>query len=157
MIPLSVAIRVQRSVVDRRHRAVARTALYLSLVVTGGVGLGLVAWLDRNPALESGERWILTDYLHRPEVLLLQHYVQIDTSISTGSELRGAEFLAAQLATAGIHAEIERVGAHHVNLYARVEGADPHPLVLHNHIDVTDVDPKEWFSPPFEARIDLPW
>ena len=29
--------------------------------------------------------------------------------------------------------------------------------MLHNHIDVSAADPKEWFSPPFEARIDGPW
>ncbi len=29
--------------------------------------------------------------------------------------------------------------------------------MLHNHIDVAAVEPKDWFSPPFEARIELPW
>src|SRR5262249_5202283 len=56
-----------------------------------------------------------------------------------------------------IPSEIEVLGNQHANLYAWLEGADKHPLVLHNHIDVESVDPKEWFSPPFEAKIEVPW
>jgi acetylornithine deacetylase/succinyl-diaminopimelate desuccinylase-like protein len=129
----------------------------LSLLVTAAAGFEMVALLNRNPSMGSGERWILSDYAHLPEVKLLQQYVQIDTSAATGNEVRGAEFLAAQLATAGIASEIEHIDGRHASLYARVEGADPHALVLHHHIDVKDVDPKEWFSPPFEARLELPW
>jgi carboxypeptidase PM20D1 len=146
-----------RSSFERRRRAVARISLYGSLLITAAVGAGLVSLLHHTPRRDHDERWVETDYAHLPEVELLQRYVQIDTSASTGSEVRGAEFLAAQLSAAGIPSHIERLDGHHANLYARLEGADPHPLVLHNHIDVKDVDPKEWFSPPFEARIDLPW
>ena len=49
------------------------------------------------------------------------------------------------------------MGPRKANLYAWLVGKDSRPLVLHNHIDVSAVDPKEWFSPPFEARIQLPW
>jgi acetylornithine deacetylase/succinyl-diaminopimelate desuccinylase-like protein len=103
------------------------------------------------------EQWINRDYLNLPEVKLLQQYVRIDTSETTGDEMAGAEFLARQFKAAGIPYRIERVGPRKANLYAWLVGKDSRPLVLHNHIDVSAVDPKEWFSPPFEARIQLPW
>ncbi|RPH57791.1 M20/M25/M40 family metallo-hydrolase, partial [bacterium] len=80
-----------------------------------------------------------------------------DTSETTGDEIAGARFLAARLEAAGIPARIEIVGDRKANLYALLEGKDPRPLVLHNHIDVSSVDPEEWSFPPFEGRIDLPW
>jgi len=144
---------------ERRRRFAARVALYGSLVL---VSLALVAgivWFlasqstDRQP----GQEWAKVDYANLPEIKLLQQYVQIDTSERTGNEITGARFLAARLAEAGIPSEIEVLGTKHANLYARLEGADPHPLVLHNHIDVESVDPKEWISPPFEAKIEVPW
>jgi acetylornithine deacetylase/succinyl-diaminopimelate desuccinylase-like protein len=138
------------------RRLASRIALYASLTLTVVLGAGLVAVIDRPASSNEAERWLAIDYPRLPEVRLLQRYVQIDTSEATGDELRGARFLAAQLEAAGIHPTIETVGRHAL-LYARVDGLDPHPLVLHNHIDVSDVDPKQWFSPPFEARIELPW
>ena len=141
---------------EQRRRMASRVALYCSLAITVAAGFALVAVIDRPATTGEAERWITLDYPHMPEVQLLQRYVQIDTSAKTGDELRGARFLAAQLAAAGIQATIETVGRHAL-LYARVEGRDPHPLVLHNHIDVSDVDERQWFSPPFAAKIDLPW
>jgi acetylornithine deacetylase/succinyl-diaminopimelate desuccinylase-like protein len=144
------------SPLERQRRIVARVALYGSLALAVALGIGLVAFLHHTAASSLNAAWERVDYAHLPEVQLLQRYVQIDTSARTGSELAGARFLAAQLAAADIPAQIETVGKHAI-LYARLEGSDPHALVLHNHIDVTDVDPKEWFSPAFEARIELPW
>jgi acetylornithine deacetylase/succinyl-diaminopimelate desuccinylase-like protein len=138
-------------------RRASRLALYGSVLLVLGVTWLLVATLDRPLATEETERWVFTDFLHDPAVLMLQHYVQIDTSEATGNEVAGARFLAAQLAAAGIPAEIEVIGGRHANLYARLDGADPHPLVLHNHIDVADVDLREWINPPFAGRIELPW
>ena len=103
------------------------------------------------------QRWAERDYYSLPEVKLLQEYVRIDTSDATGDELAGARFLARQFQAAGIPTRIEMVGPRKANLYAWLDGKDPHPLVLHNHIDVSPADPKEWFSPPFAAKIDLPW
>ena len=144
---------------ERRRRFAARVALYGSLVV---VSLALAAgraWLLAFLASgrQRGQEWASVDYASLPEVRLLQKYVQIDTSERTGNEITGARFLAARLGEAGIPSEIEILGNKHANLYARLEGADRHPLVLHNHIDVESVDPKEWLSPPFEAKIEVPW
>ncbi|HEY4589205.1 MAG TPA: M20/M25/M40 family metallo-hydrolase, partial [Thermoanaerobaculia bacterium] len=142
---------------EARRRQAARIALYGSLILVGALTWGAVKLLDAPLRSRQTEEWVRRDYANLPEVKLLQQYAQIDTSESTGDELKGAEFLARQFAAAGIPYRIEKVGPRKANLYAWLVGKDSRPLVLHNHIDVSDVDPKEWFSPPFEARIQLPW
>lgn len=145
------------SVLVRRQRLAARIALYTSLAVVGLAAWGLVRALDRPLRQLSSDRWNELDYRNLPEVKLLQEYVRIDTSEATGSEIEGARFLARQLEAAGIPARIEILDNKHANVYAEIRGADPRPLVLHNHIDVSAVNPEEWFYPPFEARIEIPW
>jgi acetylornithine deacetylase/succinyl-diaminopimelate desuccinylase-like protein len=135
----------------------ARVALYGSLLLVGGIAWVLVTILNRPLRAGAKERWDRVDYPSLPEVQLLRDYVRIDTSEATGDEIAGARFLAARLEKAGIHTEIEVVGERKANLYALLEGKDPHPLVLHNHIDVEKVDPAEWFHPPFEGLIEAPW
>jgi acetylornithine deacetylase/succinyl-diaminopimelate desuccinylase-like protein len=142
---------------EARRRRAARIALYGSLVLVGGLTWGIVKFLDAPLRSRQSEEWMHRDYANLPEVKLLQKYCQIDTSETTGDELKGAEFLARQFQAAGIPYRIEKVGPRKANLYAWLVGKDSRPLVLHNHIDVSAVDPKEWFSPPFEARIQLPW
>jgi acetylornithine deacetylase/succinyl-diaminopimelate desuccinylase-like protein len=144
-------------VLEPSRRRAARIALYASLLLVGGIAWSLITLLDRPLKAHSTEQWSRRDYVHLPEVKLLQEYVRIDTSEPTGDEVRGAEFLGRQFAAAGIPYRIERLGEKKANLYAWLDGADRHPLVLHNHIDVSSADPKEWFSPPFEARIVMPW
>jgi aminoacylase len=142
---------------ERRRRQAARIALYGSLIVVGALAWGVVRFLDAPLRSRQTESWIQRDYAHLPEVKLLQDYARIDTSETTGDEIAGAEFLARQFRAAGIPCRIETIGPRKANIYAWLVGKDSRPLVLHNHIDVSDVDPKEWFSPPFEARIQLPW
>jgi len=144
-------------VLERRRRRAARIGLYGSLALVTGMAWVAVAFLNRPLTARRAERWMDRDYARLPEVRLLQEYVRIDTSEATGDELAGARFLARQFAAAGIPFRIEQVGPRKANLYAWLDGRDPHPLVLHNHIDVSPADPKEWFSPPFAAKIELPW
>jgi acetylornithine deacetylase/succinyl-diaminopimelate desuccinylase-like protein len=144
-------------VLEQPHRKAARIALYSSLVLVGGIAWGLVTFLDRPSRNRRAEQWVQRDYPNLPEVKLLQEYVRIDTSEATGDEVAGARFLASKFQAAGIPVRIEVVGPRKANLYAWLDGEDPRPLVLHNHIDVSPADPKEWFSPPFAARIELPW
>jgi acetylornithine deacetylase/succinyl-diaminopimelate desuccinylase-like protein len=141
----------------RRQRLASRIALYTSLVLVGCTAWALVRALDRPMRRLASDRWNEIDYANLPEVQLLQQYVRIDTTEATGSEVEGARFLVEQLAAAGIPARLEILDGKHANVYAELKGADPRPLVLHNHIDVSPVDPKEWFHPPFEARIEIPW
>jgi acetylornithine deacetylase/succinyl-diaminopimelate desuccinylase-like protein len=142
---------------QRRRRAAARAALYGSLILVAGITWLLVSWLNRPLEGTALERWAETDYRSLPEVQLLRDYVRIDTSEATGDEIEGARFLADRLEKAGIPSRLEVVGDGKANLYALLEGEDPRPLVLHNHIDVENVKPEEWFHPPFEAFIDVPW
>jgi acetylornithine deacetylase/succinyl-diaminopimelate desuccinylase-like protein len=142
---------------ESRRRQAARIALYGSLIVVGLLAWAVVRFLDAPLRSRQTESWVQRDYANLPEVKLLQEYVRIDTSESTGDEIAGAEFLARHFKAAGIPCRIETIGPRKANLYAWLVGKDSRPLVLHNHIDVSDVDPKEWFSPPFEARIQLPW
>ncbi|HEY0553384.1 MAG TPA: M20/M25/M40 family metallo-hydrolase, partial [Thermoanaerobaculia bacterium] len=142
---------------EARRRRAARIALYGSLVLVGALTWGVVKFLDAPLRSRQTEEWMRRDYANLPEVKLLQKYCQIDTSETTGDEVKGAEFLARQFQAAGIPYRIEKVGPRKANLYAWLVGKDSRPLVLHNHIDVSAVDPKEWFSPPFEARIQMPW
>ena len=117
----------------------------------------LVSWLNRPLEGTALEKWAETDYLSLPEVQLLREYVRIDTSPATGDEIAGARFLADRLKKAGIPSRLEVVGERKANLYALLEGKDPRPLVLHNHIDVENAKPEEWFHPPFEAVVEAPW
>ena len=129
----------------------------LLVVCVAGALYAWRLWLNRAMRARESEMWINTDYKNLPEVKLLQHYVQIDTSPTTGDEVAGARFLAARLAEAGIPSHLEQLAGKHANLWAIVEGEDPKALVLHNHIDVSPINPSEWFVPPYEGRIELPW
>ncbi|HZF08235.1 MAG TPA: M20/M25/M40 family metallo-hydrolase [Thermoanaerobaculia bacterium] len=140
-----------------RLRRAARIALYGSVLLACAIAAGLVAVINRPMQARESELWILTDYKTLPETRLLQHYVQIDTTPTTGDERLGARFLADRLAEAGIPSHIEYLNGRHANLWAILEGERPEALVLHNHIDVSSVNPSEWWVPPFEGRIQLPW
>jgi acetylornithine deacetylase/succinyl-diaminopimelate desuccinylase-like protein len=142
---------------ERRRRGAARAALYGSLALVAAIAWGLGVTIDRPLRARASEQWTSKDYPKLPEVVLLRDYVRTDTSPTTGDEVAGARFLAARLAAAGIPSHLEQLDGRHANLWAFLEGDDPRALVLHNHIDVTPVDPKEWFVPPFEGRIEVPW
>lgn len=143
---------------ERKRRLAARIALYSSAAVTATVAFSLVSVLGRP--LVSGESvtWVGRQLDERPEVKELQEYVRIDTSAVTGDEVAGAKFLAELLRRGGVEPHLELAAPKHANVWAIVEGEDPRAVVLHNHIDVEGIAPEEvWFSPPFEARIEMPW
>lgn len=143
---------------ERKRRLAARAALYGAFVFLMVVLAAASALL--RPVYKRYEPpfWEGVDYAQLPEVQLLQEYVRIDTSTSTGSELAGARFLAEQLEAAGIPAHIEQLGERQANLWAILEGEDPRALVLHSHIDVYTVDdPDAWDFPPFGGVIELPY
>ncbi len=143
---------------QRRRRTAARIALYGSLLLVAAVAVALISLLGRPMRAQEGELWVGHDYPNDPAVQLFRRYVQIDTSPATGDEMAGARFLAEQLRAAGIEPHVERLGNGHANLWAVIEGRRPEALVLHHHIDVSNVDDLEkWFEPPFAATIDLPW
>jgi len=138
-----------------RHRFLARTALYLVPLLILGVAGGVI-YLNRE--LDLQQEWREVDYTQYESVRLFQEYLRIDTSYTTGSEVPGAEFLARELAKAGIDVHLERLGDRHANLWAILEGEDPRALVLHNHIDVDPIrKPDLWLHPPFGGVIAPPF
>lgn len=157
--PMSLTSPLRRrpySPLVRRLRAAARLALYGSLAVTAAA-----AWLGSRllqPSLDLHQPWLEIDYSANADVRLLQEFVRIDTSYPSGSELAGAQFLAGQLAAAGIPATLERIGQNQANLWAVLEGEDPQALVLHQHLDTDPVpSPERWSHPPFAGALDGPW
>jgi acetylornithine deacetylase/succinyl-diaminopimelate desuccinylase-like protein len=85
---------------------------------------------------------------------LLQQYFRIDTSNPPGNERRAAEFFCALLAKEGIECQIFDIAPGRANAYARLKGdGSQRPLILLNHTDVVNADPKLWSVPPFSAEI----
>ena len=134
----------------RIRAAIGTAALILLLVVA--------AWIARRIAVLNLDRsWTEVEWAELPEVKMLQEYVRVDTSPTTGSELAGARFLAERLEAAGLEPRIERLGDKSANLWAVLEGREKEALVLHNHIDVFPAeDAAEWKHPPFAGVIDPP-
>lgn len=88
-----------------------------------------------------------------PEAALLQQYVRIRTT--DGNEIDGARFLVAELAKAGVHAEIIESAPRRANVYARIKGRRPGDgLMLLNHIDVVAASGK-WTRAPFSGSVAL--
>ena len=156
--------RAELSAAARAERTGARVALWSSLALALAVGLLLGRYSRPIPAagyapIEPEQAlWYGIDFLTYPEVRLLQQYVRIDTSHPDPDEVAGAEFLAAQLAAAGVPATIERFRDRRANLWAFVEGEDPRALVLLGHLDVEPARAQRgWRFPPFAARVHGPW
>ena len=89
-----------------------------------------------------------------PEALLLQQYIQIDTSNPPGDESAGARWLVAQLARGGVQAETIESAPRRANVYARIRGKQPGGgLLLLSHIDVVPAAAKSWSKPPFSGSV----
>lgn len=143
----------KRSLIQKNKTA-ARVLLYLPLL------LALFAWFGIQAARDLGidTSWLDPSYEELESVQLFQEFLRIDTSYPNGNEIPGAEFLARHLEAEGISVEIERIGQRNANLWAVLEGRDPRPLVLHNHLDVEPVvAPDRWRFPPFGGVLDGPF
>ena len=141
---------------EKRQRLAARVALYGSLALALAATAAGFAYLRRPLSLGTAGLWRGVDYAALPEVRLLREYVRINTS-DTGDQVAGARFLHRQLQAAGLPATLELVGDR-ANVYALLEGQDPRPLILHNHIDTEPEFHSElWLFPPFSAHIEGPW
>jgi len=146
------------SLLTLRLRRISRLALYGSLGMTAVVALVLLYIASAPLRSAQAPFWKNVDYKSLEEVRLLRQYVQIDTTKKTGSTLDGALFLAHQLEAAGVPYHLEYLGSDDANLWAILEGDDPHAIVLHHHIDVEDIHyPDAWKQDPFGAEIHTPW
>jgi acetylornithine deacetylase/succinyl-diaminopimelate desuccinylase-like protein len=86
---------------------------------------------------------------------MLASYIRIDTANPPGVTTQAAAFLRAQLAGAGIAAQV--IGGavpEKPLLVARLPGrGGVKPVVLLNHMDVVPADPARWTFPPFGGQI----
>lgn len=148
----------------RLTRSSARAALYLALLAAG-ISLKALLSVARPPVPpemrrieELQRKWDGIDFLSLPEVRLLRDYISVDTSGPDANEVPAAEFLAHELAAAGLAPHIERLAAGRANVWAFVEGEDPKAIVLSGHIDVEPAEgPGTWKFPPFSGAIEGPW
>ena len=143
---------------DAKTKRIWRPRVYAGLALLVVALVAVAWWLDRKQLNRSDIDWADFDFVNHPDVELLRDYVRIDTTPTTGSEVAGAEFLAAHLEAAGLEVHIERLGERQANLWAILEGESSEAIVLHNHIDVYPIHhPEQWIYPPFEARIEKAW
>lgn len=149
---------MKTTLVEPKRPVLARVLLYGALLLVAVViALPILLQDEELPWLEW-QWWYQVDWDAKPEVRLLQDYVRIDTTHETGSEVAGAEWLAAKLAEVGVEAHIERLGDRHANLWAVLEGERREAIVLHHHIDVDEIRrPEDWRYAPFGAELDPPW
>src|SRR6185436_2536840 len=158
--PSSVTIRTpmpRYGLVERRRRAAARAALYGSLALVAAATFAARTFFHLPPTSGPETDWYGVAWKSKTPVRLLQQYLRIDTTDETGDELAAALFLATPLEAAGIPVHIETVGKH-TNLWATLEGDDPHPLLLLSHLDVEPVlAASEWEHPPFAGVVDPPY
>ena len=141
-----------------RQKLLARITLYGGLTVIIALVAWTISYFARPMRHDKDDIVDLQALEADPSVKILQDYIRIDTSTTTGSELAGAQFLAEHLEAAGLEAHIERFPGNKANLWAILEGESPKAIVLHNHIDVYQVpDPEAWEFPPFEGLIDKAW
>lgn len=85
---------------------------------------------------------------------LLKQYLQIDTTVPPGNELKGATFFKQVLEKEGIEARIDEFTPGRANIIAVLKGSGAKkPVILANHIDVVPADPARWSVPPFSATV----
>jgi len=84
--------------------------------------------------------------------------IRIDTSNRGGGDCRerpAAEYVAAQLADAGLEAVLVESAPGRANVVARIAGRDSSAgaLLAHGHLDVVPAEPADWDRHPFSGEI----
>ena len=108
-----------------------------------------------HSSVEKDQTRTQEEWLRQEPVRLLRDYVRIDTTSETRGEKDGALFLKDFFDCAGISNEIVCPVPGRCNLLARIPGKSRQgALLLLNHIDVAEVNPKAWKdATPFEGKI----
>jgi acetylornithine deacetylase/succinyl-diaminopimelate desuccinylase-like protein len=85
---------------------------------------------------------------------LLKRYLQVDTTVPPGNELKSALFFKEVLEREGIAVEVDEFAPGRANLLATLPGTGKlRPLILMNHMDVVPADPSRWKMPPFSGAV----
>jgi len=85
--------------------------------------------------------------------------IRIDTSNygddSGPGERKAAEYVAGQLADAGLQPQVIESGPGRANVLANWDGADGSaaPLLVHGHLDVVPARPEDWSVDPFSGEV----
>src|SRR5690348_3612033 len=91
-------------------------------------------------------------------VRLAAELIRIDTTNRGGGDARerpAAEYVAAELAEAGLDPVLLERTPGRANVVARIEGTDPAQpaLLLHGHLDVAPAEPADWTVHPFSGEV----
>jgi len=91
-------------------------------------------------------------------VRLAAELIRIDTTNRGGGDARerpAAEYVAAELAEAGLDPVLLERTPGRANVVARIEGTDPAQpaLLLHGHLDVVPAEPADWSVHPFSGEV----
>ena len=91
-------------------------------------------------------------------VRLAAELIRIDTTNRGGGDARerpAAEYVAAELAEAGLDPVLLERTPGRANVVARIEGTDPArpALLLHGHLDVVPAEPADWSVHPFSGEV----
>jgi len=87
-------------------------------------------------------------------VQLMREYLRIDTSNPPGNEMAAAEFFHRLFEKAGIPNTVYPYAPGRANIYALIKGDGTlRPLILLNHMDVVQADPRSWRLPPFSGEV----
>ena len=85
---------------------------------------------------------------------LLSGYLKIKSLNPPGDERATADFLSAQLRQRGLESTLYKSAPNRVNLVARLPGdGRKKPILLYNHMDVVEADPRRWSCDPFSGEI----
>lgn len=78
--------------------------------------------------------------------------IKINSTNPPGNETEVAEYVKAELATAGIAAELYSLDPERANVVARVKGnGSKRPLLIMGHTDVVGVQEEKWYADPFSG------
>jgi acetylornithine deacetylase/succinyl-diaminopimelate desuccinylase-like protein len=140
----------------RRHRIQRLVAAGIVAIVAMMVFLVVRERKRIEEEMRRATTYVPKQTVITPEVELLQQYIRIDTTNPPGNEIAAARWLAAQLASAGVQAEIIESAPGRANLYARIEGENEGGgLLLLHHMDVVGATSEGWNRPPFSGEIFL--
>src|SRR5262249_21254645 len=126
-------------------------------VLQGAAAMVPFALMPGLARAETPERATLqkaVDGLRDETVALIQDWIKNPTIGAEGLNVDGgAEYMAKLARDAGFdHAEVVKTSGV-PGVYATLDAGAPKTLVLYFMYDVKQYDPKEWSSPPLEAKL----
>jgi len=137
---------------DKSATCIALCKLRPLLVLVVLAALSFSAFAETQ--LDDHLRAIIWPPYQEETVQLMREYLRIDTSNPPGNELAAAEFFHRLFDQAAIPNTIYPYAPGRANIYALIKGDGTlKPLILLNHMDVVQADPRSWRLPPFSGEV----